>query len=877
MKFNYFRYVIWGGIIFSLVVSAFGMPSVGFAQSTQGWSDPVNLSNSGSSTAPSIVVDSNGTIHVIWLDEFDGYQYTESTDGGTTWSVVKTAAFPFSPKGDFPPVFVAGHNGEIHIFWQDSTYALFYSQAQSSTLSVPSSWTGNLKLSDSVISFDASVSAANILHVGYIRNLVTELKPSGVYYQRLDGGGWSPATNLYSSKYYRSVLPANSNISIAVSTVENRDRVLMSWDDRPQKRIFWSKSSDGGTTWDQAQQVSGPEQSVGSEMPYNIKISSVDGKILLSWQVGIPGSRCTQTSQWSLDGGTQFLAPVKFLDDFISCPKQIYVVTANQDFSVSLINIQDEISLIAWNGEKWSKRQPQGELSTFVNPLTFDNVLFGCQATAFHDGTLYIVGCDTGTGGDIWFRSRPLGSIDDWFPPPSAWTSPSVVATTRQGISSLTATSDDKGNIYSFWVQIPQAEVDQGDATIVYARHEGEQWSKPSNVISGFDSIPTHLQATSDKQGRILLSWVDGENGDLYFSWANTARANLASEWFEPQQLPSHSQLNSSPDILADDLGRIVVVYTVPLNEDRGVYLVQSTDLGQTWSPPALIFDAVAAGWSLVDQPQVSVSADGKLHVLFTRSSLREDDQLRGLYYSQSADGGMTWSQPQMVSEKNVEWSRIVCLDQQVMHRLWQENNVPSRDIFDQISRDGGGTWENPIKIISQNTSTALPELAESADGHLFITQSSVEDRQLIVDVHEWDGSHWVPQESKELNLEANSAQPSVTTRINNQGVMNVIVSASYPELKSGLQNEVVSFSRTLTLDNSNGSQQPASLQISTPVISSSATKVPGIEVTATELSPLAGVGDEPPSTKNTVGFVLIGVIVFVIAGFLWPKGKKRN
>jgi hypothetical protein len=106
---------------------------------------------------------------------------------------------------------------------------------------------------------------------------------------------------------------------------------------------------------------------------------------------------------------------------------------------------------------------------------------------------------------------------------------------------------------------------------------------------------------------------------------------------------------------------------------------------------------------------------------------------------------------------------------------------------------------------------------------------------------------------------------------------MNVIVSASYPELKSGLQNEVVSFSRTLTLDNSNGSQQPATLQISTPVISTSATKVPGIEVTATELSPLAGVGDEPPSTKNTVGFVLIGVIVFVIAGFLWPKGKKRN
>src|SRR5512139_113771 len=71
-----YKYLIAFLFILSLVMGAApGSVSTVRAQSNEDWTDPLNLSNSGSSVSPSVVVDSKGTIHAFWLDEFNGYQY----------------------------------------------------------------------------------------------------------------------------------------------------------------------------------------------------------------------------------------------------------------------------------------------------------------------------------------------------------------------------------------------------------------------------------------------------------------------------------------------------------------------------------------------------------------------------------------------------------------------------------------------------------------------------------------------------------------------------------------------------------------------------------------------------------------------------------
>ena len=872
MKLRIFSAAFWGITLLALFTSIFGTFSAGFAQTSQIWSDPINLSNSGSSTGPSMVVDSTGTIHVIWVDQIDGYKYVRSTDGGKTWTAPKSISFPFSPTEDTQPVLLAGRNAEIHIFWQDAKLALFSSVATSQTFDQPSAWTKPSKLSEAVLAFDAVVSAKDILHVGYVHS-GSKTSTAGIYYQRFEVGSWSAAKVLYSSQYFRGLQPPNANISLSVTSDSSQDRVLASWDDQSQKRIFWSESRDGGNVWAKPVEASGPESYSGAEMPFNLQVGLIDRKLLLMWQVGMPGSRCTQYSQWSLDDGTTFSKPTKVLSESALCPKESEILLQNPDFSVGLLNIDNEISLIAWDGNRWSKPQPQSEISAFLDPVTLNNVLFGCQNISIYNQTLFVVGCDTGTGADVWFMQRPLGSLAEWFPPSSAWSAPVTVATTRQTLSSVTMAADNKSNIHAFWVQTPVSESEEGRATVVYARWDGEKWSKPANILSGFDGVPTQLSSTADKQGKLLLSWVDGTNGDIYFSWANADRANLASEWFAPQQLPSLSQLNSSPDVLVDDSDRIVIVYTVPLNENRGVYIVQSTDLGQTWSKPTLIFDAAAAGWSSVDRPVVTLSGDGNLHILFTRSSLRETEQLRGLFYSQSTDGGVTWSQPQTVSEKNIQWSQILCFDGKTIHRVWQENNGTSFDLFHQLSSDGGITWSNALKVTSNNNSLVLPELGASANGHLYLTEAYVQDNAPTLEVHEWDGTRWITQEKKQFDLDVEQAQTLITARINNEGFLNVLVSTVYPGLLDAVQNKIVGSSRSLDTSGNAGTN-PVSARISTPVAPPTGSGIDGNQPSPTVASPLGNVSDTPAPPKNLIGIILVGIVAVVI--FLFTRlGKK--
>src|SRR4030095_13991325 len=115
----------------------------------------------------------------------------------------------------------------------------------------------------------------------------------------------------------RSLMPKDAtNIQLATSSTNDAENVYIAWDDRSQKRIFLSKSPDGGKTWDGTFEVRGPEDFSGLEMPYNIDLGVTGDQVLLTWQAGTPGSQCIQYSQWSKDGGKTFEQPVKALDDF---------------------------------------------------------------------------------------------------------------------------------------------------------------------------------------------------------------------------------------------------------------------------------------------------------------------------------------------------------------------------------------------------------------------------------------------------------------------------------------------------------------------------------------------------------------------------------
>ncbi|MFT3893190.1 MAG: hypothetical protein QM730_16295 [Anaerolineales bacterium] len=51
-----------------------------------------------------------------------------------------------------------------------------------------------------------------------------------------------------------------------------------------------------------------------------------------------------------------------------------------------------------------------------------------------------------------------------------------------------------------------------------------------------------------------------------------------------------------------------------------------------------------------MDDTKITLDANGRLHILFSVFSGFQDHPEK-LYYSQSSDGGSTWSEPEIVSE----------------------------------------------------------------------------------------------------------------------------------------------------------------------------------------------------------------------------------
>jgi len=172
--------ILFIGFVFSIFISSNLGTVDGLAQANPGWSDPINLSNSGFADTPSMVIDSDGIYHVVWKDEFAGIVYV--TGDGDDWSVLEVVALP---SGDTVPVLFADKNGYVHAFWRDSDDMLFHSRVRAADFKSASAWTSPFLLGESALSFDVALDDNGDFHISFVRPGEAQGFPAGVYYRRL--------------------------------------------------------------------------------------------------------------------------------------------------------------------------------------------------------------------------------------------------------------------------------------------------------------------------------------------------------------------------------------------------------------------------------------------------------------------------------------------------------------------------------------------------------------------------------------------------------------------------------------------------------------------------------------------------------------------
>lgn len=787
------------------------------------WDAPLNLSHSGIAFNPAMVIDSDGTVHVVWQDDIANYLYSElEDDQWSTPEITNLNRLFRIPGVNEPrdplqlanytgpnPLFIAGSD-QIFAFWISPDGIVFTSKVQNQSFGDVAAWDSARSVARGAASFAAAVDASGESHLAFLRLAENDpANPPGIYYTRTtqNGTSWANPVLLYESAYLLRLGEGEANLSLATAGMGETQRVYVAWDNRPRKQVFVAQSADGGISWEQPTLVAGPTPGSGSAGPFNIRVGTDQTSVVLLWQTGSPGA-CSQYYQSSGDFGVTWTDPQPMMEDRTGCAQSNQFVTGlvtdQQGPLYLLTRIQNQVFLSAWGGSQWSQPQVQTVLSGFEEPEIFTQVILGCHQASLSGDLMYVVGCDLGGGGDVWITSRDLGSSTSFFSP-AVWGQPSPVANANSQVEAIEviATRDDL--IHVFFSQ-------RQDPVVYYSYWNGKVWSRTTPAME-LPEGETGWPAVAASPSNELYLVVRNNRGTIYFSRAISGEASAKSSWSVPVRIEGEHEGKVGSVDIAWDAETIFVAYSVPVNEGRGIYLVHSKDKGSTWSKPVQVFNGEASGSDLVGAPSLLATEKGQLHIIWRQQSIlgNGNPEPLSLHYARSEDAGTTFSDAKLIVDEPVRWQEIVSDHKGNLHLFWQPPGA-NATVWDQISLDGGRTWEIPQGLTDVGTTvTVIPDRMGRL--HFLDTDLSSLDHWL------WDGSRWQSETPFRWSLAAEQGVPIglLSGAVNQQGQLVVVLAGSAVE-GDATENVLLYSTRMLELPQTQASTQEAPTQsLSTP------------------------------------------------------------
>jgi hypothetical protein len=260
-----------------------------FRRSTTGganWGPSINVSDTvWESSNPSIAIDPTGNIYIVWLERIyrggvDKYEIhgSLSVDNGATWSSSVTIS---EILYESPPKLAVSNLGLLAIAWRsgastDKGEIYFSLSANHGAL-----WTTPVNISktstESVLP-DITFDYAGNIYIVWKDQIAQNAEILAVKSQD-NGTTWTTALNISNTAGY------SRSPSIQADLIGNIDAVWM--DQTPGNyEVYFSRSTDGGTTWSQAVNVS---NTTGDSQNPKLGLNSM-GYLFIAWIDKTPGN-----------------------------------------------------------------------------------------------------------------------------------------------------------------------------------------------------------------------------------------------------------------------------------------------------------------------------------------------------------------------------------------------------------------------------------------------------------------------------------------------------------------------------------------------------------------------------------------------------------
>ena len=723
---------------------------------TDVWTQPVNLSQSGAASQAVIAAEPNGGLDLMWWDRFEGTKYAfYSADKG--WS--KPQAVP-TIIGSRPAKFgdPPGAPAQLRLL-ADSNHELhaFWIDSRGNLLSAQSR-------AGSLASWTAGITLATA--------------PLA----------WDVTADDIGTLHLAYIRPNNTPLL--------------------PSGVYYRLSTNGGLFWEDARLISGSLyfRTLGAAAASVSVAAGGNGTVLVAWDdpqllrsffarsstggksfdspvrmeaadvaqsdsvqrtrfLSLPGGQflriwqaganCVQYQQQSDAGAQTWSTPVRVFEALGVCPTGLRA----QILANGHLFLQIQVAGVGTWLATWNGQQwsvPAAPRISFVNPVTNQSVALSCIDTAVINNQVAIAGCDNNQ--DIW-ASISLTDAEQLVPAlKTAWSPPTILSDSTLNADLPAIATEAGGLMHLLWTG---SSADAGTTEqLTYARGDGVNWTVAGGVLTspngGKAEAPTMSTGTG---GSLHAVWSGGFAGEIYYSHAFIRDAATSSGWSSPQLLPAPIKAGASPVLAVDSTAGLHVLYAIPLNESRGIYYTQSADQGATWSAPKLIFDAAAAGWAMVAETHLVIDGHGRLHATWVQMALPPATTRLGVYYSRSEDGGQTWSQPLQVSGVDSGYPILAAAGPDEIHLLWTGTLSGQSQLWHQWSSDGGATWSTATPLLGVSGIAPRASLATDGAGSLYLVgiEQTAQNSAALLYMY-WDGQNWSGRESLPLGNSPDSA-----------------------------------------------------------------------------------------------------------------------
>lgn len=314
-----------------------------------------------------------------------------------------------------------------------------------------------------------------------------------------------------------------------------------------------------------------------------------------------------------------------------------------------------------------TKSAPVGDFSAPLRLSTINTDAAEPAMAAANDGTVYVAWVEHGAKMQADVMLTRLDGSGNALSQPVRVNPQSGVASAWRGDPPTIATAQD-GTIYVGWTGRSSAEGHATDIFLSASRDQGRTFAPPVKVNDdkGMAVHGMHSLAV-DGSGRIFLAWLDERNvqtmpmpdekGKMeeHKMEANrevfTASSSDGGRTFSQNRLVAREACpccKTAMTIGTD--GRVYVAWRQVLPGNyRHIAVASSTDGGQNFSEPVIASDDrwMIAGCP-VSGPALITTSDNALRVLWYSAG---EAGLPGLYWSESRDGGKTFTSRKALAE----------------------------------------------------------------------------------------------------------------------------------------------------------------------------------------------------------------------------------